>query len=235
MGIGAKTKRRDNSPRTGVRTKLVAENPPTATPSRESITEKQSVEDKDTTQRPARGRTRSSSPSTAFAAPPIVERPPPVPPLHRVQQIGQPAVAPLVCLEPRQPARLRRSVDVQHRPHLPRLRPLPALPELPEHGSVGRSFDRQPGPHGEPVPALDRHDPGCEPAPVQPQQPLPGILPALLVPVHRGRCQRQVQEVGGEPPPRARVRSTQPAVVRLRCRDLCSISVSRRLAKCRPV
>ena len=57
--------------------------------------------------------------------------------------------------------------------------------------------------HGEPVLALDRHDPRRGPAPAHPLQPLPGILPALPVPAHRGRRRRQARQVGGEPPPRA--------------------------------
>ena len=89
------------------------------------------------------------------------------------------------------------------------------------HDHFGRDATRQdalqslslPPVDRQPVLPLHRDDPAREPAAVHPRHPLAGVLPALLVSVHRRRRQRQVPQVGREPVLRGRVCNSQPAVV----------------------
>ena len=58
-------------------------------------------------------------------------------------------------------------------------------------------------------------DPPGEPAPVPVRNPLRRVLPALLVPVHLGRREREVAEVAREPGPGLSVRGAKPRIVGL--------------------
>ena len=62
-------------------------------------------------------------------------------------------------------------------------------------------------------------DPPREPTPIPDRDPLRRILPALLVPVHLGRREREVAEVTREPGPGFGVRGTQAGIVRLNRSD----------------
>ena len=70
------------------------------------------------------------------------------------------------------------------------------------------------------------HHPVNVPALIQVGQPLAGVFGHLLVAVDAGRCQREVQDVGGEPVPCFRVGGAQAAVMGLRARhDVLDVGV----------
>ena len=77
---------------------------------------------------------------------------------------------------------------------------------------------------GEPVFAAYLQGSVDVPALVQIREPLGNVVVALLVPVYTGRCQRAVQEVGGELRPGCWAGGTEAAVVGLgACDDVFDV------------
>ena len=79
---------------------------------------------------------------------------------------------------------------------------------------------------GEPVGAAHLEHARCEPAPVLVRHPLRGVLPALLVPVHPWRGEREVTKVAREPGLGRRVPRAQTRIVGLaRSHDVLDVGL----------